>query len=208
MCYDQIGLCAQNIDTILDLIVNTTGEGGSMWSLQEKQNQLSSDSKTRNDNSRESWLLTRWDNSWFNPTVKLVCGVGAVDTRATYLKEYVLVINDLQNIPEVVVSDDRLCTKTFEKWVLVIINYAPKNSQKWLLVMINYTACVESHCKSFTQNIYFTFEWSMQSRNNSSHKVRGWFSVTFLNRSPIFDGCVVKQGSKNKHHTNMDFRKP
>jgi hypothetical protein len=147
MCYDQIGLCAQNIDTILDLIVNTIGEGGSMWSFKEKQNlhfhllyflQLSSDSKTRNNNLRESRLLAWWDNSSFNPTVKLVCGVGGSDTRATNLKEHVLVINDLQNIPEVVVSDDQLCTKTFEKWIFGDHQLHTKTSEKWLLSVINY----------------------------------------------------------------------
>jgi hypothetical protein len=31
-------------------------------------------------------------------------------------------------------------------------------------------------------------------------KVCGCYSATFLNRTPVFDWCVVWQGSKNKHH--------
>ena len=105
-------------------------------------------------------------------------------------------INDLQNIPEVVVSDDQLFTKTSEKWIfgdhqvrtktsekwlLVAINYAPNKSQKWLLVMINYAARMERHCESFAQKKYFRFERSVQSPNNSSHKVyAGVFRLLFL----------------------------
>lgn len=35
-------------------------------------------------------------------------------------------MNDLQNIPGVVVSDESIMHQTSEKWLLVVIIYAPK----------------------------------------------------------------------------------
>ena len=50
---------------------------------------------TDNKNLHASWLLTRWDNSQYVPTVSVVCGVGSAhNSRATSL------VGNLKMFPE------------------------------------------------------------------------------------------------------------
>ena len=79
--------------------------------------------------------------------------------------------------------------------------FASTNQMKLFLVRSNY------------QNILWSWKWSHQDYESHgakrahkislgwlSTKVCGCYSITSLNRTPIFGCCVVYRRSKNKHH--------
>ena len=81
ICLNEIGQCSQNTKINLSSWVTTLR--GPMWSLKEKHYNLQfdlldlemhlySDVESWNNNLCDLQLLTRWDNCWSNPTIKIV----------------------------------------------------------------------------------------------------------------------------------------
>lgn len=93
--YNDIGLCAQNIDIILGSKSDCHNWEGLCLHLKRKLTitisiynfciSSNSDPGTWNDNLCDLKLLWGWNNVLFNPTVNIVFGVGSVHNRAIYL---------------------------------------------------------------------------------------------------------------------------
>lgn len=92
MCYDQIGLCTYNTLVILGSIANTIEEG--LYDYLKRKTiliwasydilRLHSISQTWNNNLCFFELLTKWNNSWLDPSVKSVCRVGNAHNKTTH----------------------------------------------------------------------------------------------------------------------------
>jgi len=81
ICLNEIGQCSQNIKIVLSSWFTTLR--GPMWSLKvnhynlqfdllDLEMHLYSDVESCNNNLCDLQLLTRWDNCWSNPTIKIV----------------------------------------------------------------------------------------------------------------------------------------
>ena len=91
-------------------------------------------------------------------------------------------------------------------------NFTMTCQDAYIYQRISYLKCNDWYCnreeveQNWNTMIKKTISLEPSSSSRIGYKEHGCYSITFLNWTPIFDWCVSRWGSKNKHHKGICFK--